>query len=160
MDLMKCLQQLADGLNRLPRLETRVKRPDQRRRLARNYALWRAAQSLVSSPDPKVRRRFNRLAARNPVIVRMSKDGTMQLVDSRQTSPVVGLLAFFFTAQGSDRLRRCEQCARWFVDRGRNKAARRCSERCTWAWWSRSRRRAAGHREPPRDEWRRYDQER
>jgi predicted RNA-binding Zn ribbon-like protein len=44
------------------------------------------------------------------------------------------------------RLKRCEQCTRWFVDTSRSNIARRCSPDCTSRWWTRTRRRAAGHR--------------
>jgi len=42
-----------------------------------------------------------------------------------------------------DRVKRCPQCQRWFVDETRNKSAARCSAGCTARWWDRSRRRAA-----------------
>jgi hypothetical protein len=41
------------------------------------------------------------------------------------------------------RLKRCPQCARWFVDESKNRAATRCSTQCTNKWWSRDRRQAA-----------------
>jgi hypothetical protein len=44
------------------------------------------------------------------------------------------LLHAYFENPVRDRLRRCEQCARWFIDATRNKGARRCSRACTIAW--------------------------
>jgi hypothetical protein len=40
----------------------------------------------------------------------------------------------YFGNPARDRLRRCPQCQRWFVDTTRNKSARRCSPDCTIAW--------------------------
>jgi hypothetical protein len=45
-------------------------------------------------------------------------------------------LVGLFGSPHRDRLRRCQQCARWFVDETRNKSQRRCSRACTIAWWS------------------------
>jgi len=42
----------------------------------------------------------------------------------------------FFRNPSRDRLRRCQQCARWFIDMTRNKSARRCQRGCTVAWWN------------------------
>ncbi len=58
--------------------------------------------------------------------------------------PVLHLLADFFRHPARDRLKRCLRCRRWFVDRTKNKAAKRCSTSCTWKWWDRARRREAG----------------
>ena len=43
-------------------------------------------------------------------------------------------LAAYFMHPHRDRLRRCQQCSRWFVDMTRNKSALRCSRACTIAW--------------------------
>ncbi len=40
----------------------------------------------------------------------------------------------FFDNPQRDRLRRCQQCSRWFVDETRNRSAQRCSRACTIAW--------------------------
>jgi hypothetical protein len=40
----------------------------------------------------------------------------------------------FIVNRQRDRLRRCQQCRRWFVDETRNKSARRCSRECTITW--------------------------
>lgn len=58
---------------------------------------------------------------------------------------VVAALRDFFSAPERDRLKRCPQCARWFVDLSKNKAKARCSVSCTAKWWSRARRKEAGH---------------
>jgi hypothetical protein len=43
------------------------------------------------------------------------------------------------------RLKRCPQCARWFVDKAKNATAIRCTIACTNRYWNRARRRAANH---------------
>lgn len=47
---------------------------------------------------------------------------------------LVAMIETYVNNRQRDRLRRCPQCARWFVDRTRNKAAQRCSRACTIAW--------------------------
>lgn len=42
--------------------------------------------------------------------------------------------------EGFKRLKRCHQCETWFVDKGKNRIARFCSESCTNRWWNKSRR--------------------
>lgn len=54
---------------------------------------------------------------------------------------LVKALIDYFLNPSRDRLRRCEKCRRWFVDETRNKSQRRCSVKCTRAWWNRGRRR-------------------
>jgi hypothetical protein len=58
---------------------------------------------------------------------------------------VVKLLVDYFRHASPERLKYCAVCDRWFVDQTRNNARLRCSLGCTWRWWSRDRRRQAGH---------------
>jgi hypothetical protein len=58
---------------------------------------------------------------------------------------VVKLLVDYFGHASPERLKCCAQCGRWFVDQTRNNIRLRCSRACTWRWWSRERRREAGH---------------
>ena len=51
-----------------------------------------------------------------------------------------------FKMKGYDRLRKCFQCNKWFVDRSDNKKARCCSNKCHDRHWNRERRREARHR--------------
>lgn len=43
------------------------------------------------------------------------------------------------------RLKKCAQCGKWFVDRTKNHKKDRCSARCTWQYWSWSKRKKANH---------------
>jgi predicted RNA-binding Zn ribbon-like protein len=54
-------------------------------------------------------------------------------------SPSVSLAGFihvlaYVQSPHRERLRRCQQCRRWFVDETRNASARRCSRECTIKW--------------------------
>ena len=48
-----------------------------------------------------------------------------------------------FEARGYRHLRTCLTCDQWFVDRGRNQAAKFCGRSCTDRYWNRGRRRAS-----------------
>jgi hypothetical protein len=52
---------------------------------------------------------------------------------------LVGLIASWVAHRHRARLKRCPQCARWFVDHTRNQAAQRCSRACTITWLNRQR---------------------
>jgi len=63
-----------------------------------------------------------------------------------RSSWAFGLAYGFFMNPERDRLRRCQLCARWFVDATRNKSSRRCSRKCTIAWSNAQRALVAKHR--------------
>lgn len=54
-------------------------------------------------------------------------------------------LGRFFRNPARGRLRRCQQCATWFLDTTRNQSARRCSKACTIAWSNRQRNQRKEH---------------
>jgi hypothetical protein len=62
------------------------------------------------------------------------------------------LLVDYAESAERERLRRCTQCARWFVDPTRNKSARRCSRACTTRWWNQARRLSVPLSGPREDE--------
>jgi hypothetical protein len=64
--------------------------------------------------------------------------GTGQYSTTPGASIAIALSAFFSNPQ-RQRLRRCQQCARWFVDETRNRSQRRCSRACTIAWSNKQR---------------------
>lgn len=45
-----------------------------------------------------------------------------------------------FIQEGFKRLKRCHKCEKWFVDKGKNRIAKFCSESCTNRWWNKERR--------------------
>ena len=55
------------------------------------------------------------------------------------------LWRFYFQDKGWERLKRCPQCRKWFVDTIRNKNKIRCSRQCTDKWWDFRRRKHVGH---------------
>jgi hypothetical protein len=124
---------------------------------------WRAAaeqaraqgiavvEAALGAPYPTIPRgavdAFDTLAAGHPVeytVRRINLRGPWVLnIDHRTRISLVGQsawgimaawLAFYFMNPQRDRLRRCQQCSRWFVDMTRNKSALRCSRACTIAW--------------------------
>lgn len=106
--------------------------------------------------------KFNSLAKENPVsleiMIKKSKKGlsiynggpTVEIFaghnpTSSMQSALWFLWRFYFQNKGWDRLKRCPQCRKWFVDQTKNKKKDRCSKHCTWQWWSRDRRKKEGH---------------
>jgi hypothetical protein len=58
-----------------------------------------------------------------------------------KTSALWSIIHMFRYARNPhrSRLRRCPECARWFVDATRNRSARRCSKACTVKWSNKQR---------------------
>jgi hypothetical protein len=75
------------------------------------------------------------------------RDTKIGMTVSAERGPLVKALVDYFLNPARDRLKRCGTCRRWFVDQTRNKSQLRCSSPCTVAWWTRRRRREAGHSE-------------
>ncbi len=99
---------------------------------------------------------FNRWARTIPVhleVMRVKvKGGKVGLVPTVHTQGHEGFAAWlvwrlFFVEQWQ-RLKRCPQCRKWFVDKTRNGVMVRCSKACTDKWWTLPRRREAGHNVP------------
>lgn len=97
-------------------------------------------------------RRFNAAVIRAKlypalVYVRLAERIFAALNDPDPQRAGSGLTALWLLAEdhGLERLKRCEQCGQWFIDLTRNGSKLRCTARCTWRTWNRSRRRAAGH---------------
>lgn len=97
---------------------------------------------------------FNDLAEKNPVslklIAQKSKSGQIEVIPGHEPSTLTGsillfLWQYYFKDNGWERLKRCPTCKKWFVDETKNKSKERCSNHCTWLWWTRSRRKEAGH---------------
>jgi|GEM_PF-2166806 len=54
----------------------------------------------------------------------------------------------FFQKVDLARLKKCDVCGKWFVDRTKNRSKKRCSPPCTWQYWSWGERKQAGHKLP------------
>jgi hypothetical protein len=99
-------------------------------------------------------RSFNGLAKQNPISLTVTrlktKKGTEIFAGHKPASHTQSALwylwRYYFQDNGWERLKRCPQCKRWFVDESKNKRKGRCSPHCTWNWWSRARRKQAGHK--------------
>jgi len=97
---------------------------------------------------------FNDWAEENPVplfieLVRSSQNKiefkTGELPRDDAQLAIYLLWVYFFRDRGWERLKRCPQCGKWFVDASSNKNKSRCSMECTWKWWDRPKRKEAGH---------------
>jgi predicted RNA-binding Zn ribbon-like protein len=67
-------------------------------------------------------------------VIRLDHRTPVHLVGPSWRGMTAVWLAAYFMHPSRDRLRRCQQCARWFVDMTRNKSSLRCSRACTIAW--------------------------
>lgn len=106
----------------------------------------------------KAAKLFNELAKKYPIPLRVIQVGDdieeqIKMVKSFDRSPTHEmedalriLEKYFFHGDGWERLKKCPQCGKWFVDDSRNKKKERCSPHCTWQFWSWDRRKKAGHR--------------
>jgi hypothetical protein len=83
-------------------------------------------------------------------VIRLDHRTPMHLSSPTEDGPMVVWLATYFMSPERERLRRCQQCARWFVDLTRNKSARRCSSACTIAWSNAQRKGVANEQRPKR----------
>jgi hypothetical protein len=95
-------------------------------------------------------RKFNALAREAPVrlalVAERAKGGGGRIAATIRADdllPIVlrQLWETVFLERQLDRLKRCDRCARWFVDRGDNRRARFCGRECEQRWWTRPRRR-------------------
>jgi hypothetical protein len=84
------------------------------------------------------------------LLIRLDHRTQMHLSSPSEHGLMVVWLAMYFMHPFRERLRRCQQCARWFVDRTRNKSARRCSSACTIAWSNAQRKGVANEQRPKR----------
>jgi hypothetical protein len=130
----------------------------------RGCAAWKEAEAVLMPSLPLIRvnqlalesvRRFNRLmrtAAPTFELVEF-ESAALQVravhfrfkYGDEVVGRIVERLLELFVTSACERLRRCEQCTRWFADSTKNKGARQCSARCRDRWWNRQRRRAAKH---------------
>jgi hypothetical protein len=132
--------------------------------------VWRGVENIISkvtdAPTRKEKRKqlvsavrsFDELAQKYPMPLRIIQVGDdieeqIKLVKAfpnesptREMEVALRMLErAFFRGDGWERLKRCPQCNRWFIDTSRNKRKERCSKSCTDRWWSRDRRKEARH---------------
>jgi hypothetical protein len=114
------------------------------------------ACSNASSPAPASIARFNELASRIPVTLALADRGAPMIAGEDPHGDLLYLLwSNFFGDPASSRLpgpawarlKHCSICRRWFADETKNRTQRWCSEPCHTRAWSRSARRAAGHKQ-------------
>jgi len=135
---------------------------EEKKRKRSLLAVYQSPHERYPSPWTAIHR-FNNLAKENPVSLEITMKKAKKGLSIYEGGPSVEILAghnraslmqsvlwflwrFYFQNEGWDRLKRCPQCRKWFVDRTKNRKKDRCSEHCTWQWWSRDRRKKEGHK--------------
>jgi hypothetical protein len=150
------LQVIAAHLNELPGQRAQavnLKGSDWATHLKDEVDAWRWAEHLVTQPLAQAVDLFNAQARQLPVLMQVElapKDPHSFLAPldrggDRQGDMLRHLWWYYFHGNVWTRLKRCPVCRAWFVDTSKNKVTARCSARCTAQWWSRSRRKEAGH---------------
>ncbi len=109
---------------------------------------WRFRRAVVSLAAAA--RAFNDLARDAPVrlvlVPERATNGSVRVTPALRADDLLPIVLrqvwqAVFLEQQLDRLKRCDRCARWFVDRGDNRRARFCGSECEQRWWTRPRRR-------------------
>jgi hypothetical protein len=157
------LQIVADQLNELPYIEAQLCDQEIQGPLKEQFEGWSLAKEIVSLPLDQRAGVFTKHAKQHPVNMYVEypikqleevtliqptrkeaerKKWPLTLVESRDEIGTVlwHLWLFYFRDYGWERLKNCPVCGTWFVDTSKNRATARCSEPCTWRWWSRQRR--------------------
>jgi hypothetical protein len=109
-----------------------------------HYRLWRYAEDITEARAMRERAEQGHSPLRHyQTAYRLTRDrgpGRSRVVlelglesDSATLGAVAGLARFLVNPHRG-RLRRCQRCARWFVDATRNKSQQRCSRACTIVW--------------------------
>lgn len=130
------LQHIADRLRGLPDLHPVDKE---------TVAAWALVEAIVNAPSrASAAELFTKAASQYPVTM-VVEYPVHAIVSSRDAggSALWHLWRFYFQDVGWLRLKRCLLCQAWFVDTSKNRSTARCSDACTWKWWSRNRRKEA-----------------
>ncbi len=156
------LQLIADRLLDLPDLRCLVAGRDCDPVEREACVAWALVETIVNAPSlASAAELFTKAASQYPVnmVVEYPVMGIENgrfietaapphaIVSSRDAvgSALWHLWLFYFQDFGWLRLKRCLLCQAWFVDSSKNRSTARCSDACTWKWWSRNRRKEAGH---------------
>ena len=107
--------------------------------------IWEFAQSIVTaeSIEEKVQL-FNEIAKAHPVFMCANPEASLR-AETTMGRMLIDLREHYFATGYWARVKQCVQCASWFVDVTTNNQAQRCSPHCTYTYWNRTRRKAAGN---------------
>lgn len=156
------LQSIADRLNKLPRYREEsvsAKDLDERKWKAKLADGWGLAEEILSFKSLKEQAERFTLEARAHAVYQQVRMEDVTIKKSTSVQPVPScalpqscraealdaLWQGYFHDQGWERFRKCGVCQTWFVDATDNKKKAFCSEACRERWWSRGRRKEAGH---------------
>lgn len=103
---------------------------------------------------------FNRRARRTPVYLELVRQRARPgaavetvptiRVETAEAGMLRDLWRAVFLHRAGGRLKRCDRCLVWFVDRTDNTGRRWCGDDCKGLWWTRGRRRQQGGSHPKR----------
>jgi hypothetical protein len=147
--VLRKIELIVESMTGLPPIKKHGEAPE---RAWFDYQLTPAERRAAASPAFAVEL-FNEMVEEYPVPLKLAvrkKGGGVEVSHDRSELNLVQrtlllLWESYFKDEGWQRLKRCPTCEKWFVDDTRNKSKERCSGSCTWNWWTRSRRKEAGH---------------
>jgi hypothetical protein len=107
----------------------------------------RAFEPIFAARSPlEAVRRFNQRAARlrfHLTVTPVRREGKIVEIPeiggaSNMARAILMIWEWYFSPHRA-RLKRCRECAAFFVDNARPNNSQRCSSLCTWRWWNRKR---------------------
>lgn len=148
------LQIIAGHLNELTGLRSQFVESDRPSFVKDEVEAWELAERIVSQPLAQAVDLYNGEARKLPMLVQVElvQGETSTFLASqekhgdRRGDVLRHLWWYYFPKNDWRRLKNCPVCRNWFVDTSKNRVTARCSSECTAHWWSRDRRKAAGHR--------------
>lgn len=150
------LQIIAGHLNELTGLRSQFVESDRPSFVKDEVDAWELAERIVSQPLAQAVDLFNEEARSLPMLLQaeLVQGETSTFIASsakhgnRREDVLRNLWWYYFPKNDWRRLKNCLVCHNWFVDTSKNRVTVRCSSECTAQWWSRTRRKEAGHRVP------------
>lgn len=152
------LQILAAHLNELPGQRAQMLDPDCPTYLREEIAAWEVVEHIVTRPLPQAVDLFNAQARLLPMLLQVELVqgdpapfiASCETRSDRRGEVLRPLWWYYFRKNGWARLKTCPVCDVWFVDVSKNRVTARCSSACTAKWWSREKRKEAGHTLTPK----------
>ncbi|MFH1756537.1 MAG: CGNR zinc finger domain-containing protein [Pseudomonadota bacterium] len=117
-----------------------------------DYELTPSQRKEIASPAFAIEL-FNDLVKEYPIPLKLKvqkRSGKIEVFPDRSELNLIQetlllLWENYFKNEGWHRLKRCPTCEKWYVDESKNRTKEWCSYHCKWSWWTRARRKEAGH---------------
>jgi len=148
------LQVIAAHLNQLPGQRAQCQEPDCPEHIKEEVHTWEFAERVVTQSLAQGVELFNAEARHTPMFLQVEHVqgeastflASCEMRDDRRGDVLRHLWWYYFHAKVGVRLKRCPVCQNFFVDTSKNRVTVRCSTACTDEWWTRARRKDAGHK--------------